>query len=67
MKHVSLALELLMRNKLEDTIKLSEQLRLITKRREEDEKLRKRPYPNKGKRRSLFLPFLVYHDNWHPE
>ena len=68
MKHASLALELLMCNKLEDTIKLSEQLRLInTKRREEDEKTTEEALIQiKEKKEEFFSSTLVYHDNWHP-
>ena len=68
MKHASLALELLMCNKLEDTINLSEQLRLInTKRREEDEKTTEEALIQiKDKKEELFSSTLVYHDNWHP-
>ena len=60
MKHASLALELLMCNKLEDTIKLSEQLRLInTKRREEDEKTTEEALIQIKEKRSYFLHFSL--------
>ena len=62
MKHASLALELLMCNKLEDTIKLSEQLRLInTKRREEDEKTTEEALIQikEKKRRVIFFHFSL--------
>ena len=68
MKHASLALELLMCDKLEDTINLSEQIQSINiERREEDKKTTKEALIQiKDREEELFSSTLVYDDNWHP-
>ena len=68
MKHASLALELLMCEKIEDTISLTEQIRSINvERREEDKKTTKEALIQiKDRDEELFSSTLVYDDNWHP-
>ena len=68
MKHASLALELLMCDKLKDTINLSEQIRSINlERREEDKKTTEEALIQiKYREEELFSSTLVHHDNWHP-
>ena len=68
MKHASLALELLMCEKLEDTINLSEQIRSINvERREEDKKTTEEALIQiKDREEELFSSTLVHDDNWHP-
>ena len=68
MKHASLALELLMCDKLEDTINLSEKIRSINaERREEDKKTTEEALIQiKDREEELFSSTLVHHENWHP-
>ena len=68
MKHANLALELLLCKKLENTINLSEQIRLInTERQEEDKKTTEQAIIQiKVKEEELFSSTLVHHENWHP-
>ena len=68
MKHATLALELLMCEKLEHTVNLSEQISSINiERREEDKKTTKEALIQiKQKEEESFSSTLVHNDNWHP-
>ena len=68
MKHATLALELLMCEKLEHTVNLSEQISLINiERREEDKKTTEEALIQiKQKEEESFYSTLVHNDNWHP-
>ena len=68
MKHATLALELLMCEKLEHTVNLSEQISLINiERREEDKKTTEEALIQiKQKEEESFSSTLVHNDNWHP-
>ena len=68
MRHAALALELLMCEKLEDTINLSKQISSINaERREEDKKTTEEALVQiKLKEEESFSFTLVYNDNWHP-
>ena len=68
MKHASLALELLMCEKLEHTVNLSEQISSINiERREEDKKTTEEALIQiKQKEEESFSSTLVHNDNWHP-
>ena len=68
MKHATLALELLMCEKLEHTVNLSEQISSINiERREEDKKTTEEALIQiKQKEEESFSSTLVHNDNWHP-
>ncbi len=68
MRHAALALELLMCEKLEDTINPSKQISSINaERREEDKKTTEEALVQiKLKEEESFSFTLVYNDNWHP-
>ena len=68
MKHATLALELLMCEKLEHTVNLSEQISSINiERREEDKKTTEEALTQiKQKEEESFYSTLVHNDNWHP-
>ena len=68
MKHANLALELLMCEKLEHTVNLSEQISSINiERREEDKKTTEEALTQiKQKEEESFYSTLVHNDNWHP-
>ena len=68
MKHATLALELLMCEKLEHTVNLSEQISLINiERREEDKKTTEEALIQiKQKEEESFSSTLVHNGNWHP-
>ena len=68
MKHANLALELLMCEKLEHTVNLSEQISSINiERREEDKKTTEEALIQiKQKEEESFYSTLVHNDNWHP-
>ena len=68
MKHATLALELLMCEKLEHTVNLSEQISLINiERREEDKKTTEEALIQiKQEEEESFSSTLVHNDNWHP-
>ena len=68
MKHATLALELLMCEKLEHTVNLSEQISSINiERREEDKKTTEEALIQiKQKEEESFYSTLVHNDNWHP-
>ena len=68
MRHAALALELLMCEKLEDTINLSKQISSINaERREEDKKTTDEALLQiKLKGEESFSFTLVHNDNWHP-
>ena len=68
MKHANLALELLMCEKLEHTVNLSEQISSINiERREEDKKTTEEALIQiKQKEEESFSSTLVHNDNWHP-
>ncbi len=68
MKHATLALELLMCEKLEHTVNLSEQISSINiERREEEKKTTKEALIQiKQKGEESFSSTLVHNDNWHP-
>ena len=68
MKHASLALELLLCEKLEDTVNLSEKITAVNaERREEDKKTTEEALIQiKDKKEELFSSTLVYNENWHP-
>ena len=68
MEHASLALNLLLCEKFEDTIDLTEQIKIVnTKRQEEDKKTTKEALLQiKKKEEELFSSTLVHNDNWHP-
>ena len=68
MKHAILALELLMCEKLEHTVNLSEQITSINiQRREEDKKTTEEALIQiKQKEEESFSSTLVHNDNWHP-
>ncbi len=68
MKHATLALKLLMCEKLEHTVNLSEQISSINiERREEDKKTTKEALIQiKQKEEESFSSTLVHNDNWHP-
>ena len=68
MKHANLALELLMCEKLEHTVNLSEQISSINiERREEDKKTTEEALTQiKQKEEESFSSTLVHNDNWHP-
>mgnify|MGYP000730941353 CR=1 FL=1 len=68
MKHASLALELLLCEKLEDTVNLSEKITAVkAERREEDKKTTEEALIQiKDKKEELFSSTLVYNENWHP-
>ena len=68
MKHANLALEILMCEKLEHTVNLSEQISLINiERREEDKKTTEEALIQiKQKEEESFSSTLVHNDNWHP-
>ncbi len=68
MKHADLALELLMCEKLEDTINPSKQISSINaERREEDKKTTEEALVQiKLKEEESFSFTLVHNDNWHP-
>jgi len=68
MKHATMALELLMCEKLEHTVNLSEQISSINiERREEDKKTTEEALIQiKQKEEESFSSTLVHNDNWHP-
>jgi len=68
MKNATLALELLMCEKLEHTVNLSEQITSINiQRREEDKKTTEEALIQiKQKEEESFSSTLVHNDNWHP-
>ena len=68
MKHATLALELLMCEKLEHTVNLSEQISSINiERREEDKKTTEEALIQiKQEEEESFSSTLVHNDNWHP-
>ena len=68
MKHATLALKLLMCEKLEHTVNLSEQISSINiERREEDKKTTEEALIQiKHKEEESFSSTLVHNDNWHP-
>ena len=68
MRHAALALELLMCEKLEDTINLSKQISSINaERREEDKKTTDEALLQIKLKGEESFPFtLVHNDNWHP-
>ena len=68
MKHATLALELLMCEKLEHTVNLSAQISSINiERREEDKKTTEEALIQiKQKEEESFSSTLVHNDNWHP-
>ena len=67
MKHATLALELLMCEKLEHTVNLSEQISLINiERREEDKKTTEEALIQIKQEEESFSSTLVHNDNWHP-
>ena len=68
MKHANLALELLMCEKLEHTVNLSEQISSINiERREEDKKTTEEALTQiKQKEEESFSSTLVHNGNWHP-
>ncbi len=68
LKHASLALELLLCEKIEDTVTLSEKIRLINaKRKAKDKKTTEEALKQiKDKEEEFFSSTLVYNDNWHP-
>jgi len=68
MKHATLALELLMCEKFEHTVNLSEKISSINiERREEDKKTTEEALIQiKQKEEESFSSTLVHNDNWHP-
>lgn len=68
MRHATLALELLMCEKLEHTVNLSEQINSINiERQEEDKKTTEEALIQiKHKEEESFSSTLVHNDNWHP-
>ena len=67
MKHATLALELLMCEKLEHTVNLSEQISSINIESERrTKKPRKRPFIQIKQEEESFSSTLVHNDNWHP-
>ena len=68
MKHATLALELLMCEKLEHTVNLSEQITSINiERRQEDKKTTEEALIQiKQEEEESFSSTLVHNDNWHP-
>ncbi len=68
LKHASLALELLLCKKTEETVNLTEELRLINaERREKDKKITEEALNQIKEREEEFSSStLVYNDNWHP-
>ena len=68
MKHASLALELLLCDKLEDAISLSEKITKINAERKiQDKKITEEALIQiKEREEELFSSSVVYHHNWHP-
>ena len=68
LKHATLALKLLLCEKTEDTVNLSERIKLINaERKEKDKKTTEEALKQiKEREEDFFSSTLVYNDNWHP-